>query len=125
MQNGFSLDALNLVTTNAGLRQAVLESLFSDAQAYGWQALRFGNSDKRGWCFKSNLNEHGSKVWLLLREKTTPETQAALVGYINKALAWVNEYGSFELITERLVNRINFQLTVNYHDIIIKVANGD
>ena len=125
MQNGFSIDALNLVTTNEGLKHAVLESLFSDAEAYGWQADRFGNSDKRGWCFKSNLNEHGSKVWLLLREKTTPETEAALVGYINKALAWVNEYGSFELITERLVNRINFQLTVNYHDIIIKVANGD
>jgi len=123
MQNGFSFDALNLITTNLGLRHAVLESLFSDAKAYQWQATRFGNADKRGWCFKSNLAEHGSKVWLLLREKTTPEIEAALIGYINKALEWVNEFGSFELITERLVNRINFQLKVNYHDIEIEIVN--
>ncbi len=125
MQNGFSIDALNLITTDKGLRHAVLESLFSDAQAYDWQALRFGTSDNRGWCFTSNLHEHGSKVWLLLREKTTPENENALIGYINKALAWVNDFGSFELITERLVNRINFQITVNYQDIIIKVDNGN
>jgi len=123
MQNGFSFDALNLITTNLGLRHAVLESLFSDAKAHQWQATRFGNADKRGWCFKSNLAEHGSKVWLLLREKTTPEIEAALIGYINKALEWVNEFGSFELITERLVNRINFQLKVNYHDIEIEIVN--
>lgn len=125
MDSGFSLTALNLVTTVEGLRHAVLESIFSDAKAYDWQAERFGNSDKRGWCFKAQLNEHGSKVWLLLREKTTLETESALINYINKALEWVNEFGHFELITERLVNRINFQLTVHYRDLTIEVASED
>ncbi|BAS67626.1 phage GP46 family protein [Bathymodiolus septemdierum thioautotrophic gill symbiont] len=125
MINGFSLAALNLVTTIDGLRHAVLESIFSDAKAYDWQAERFGNSDHRGWCFESQLNEHGSKIWLLLREKNTPETQATLVGYINKALDWVNEYGRFELITERSLNRINFQLTVHYRNLTIEVESED
>jgi phage gp46-like protein len=125
VNNGFSFESLNLVNTDKGLKHAVLESLFSDAKAYEWQALRFGNADQRGWCFEPHLHEHGSKIWLLLREKTTLETENLLISYINKALEWINEYGNFELITERLINRINFQITVNYRNVLIKVDNGN
>lgn len=121
----FTLEALSLITTPEGLRHAVLESLFSDAKAYAWQAKEFGNDNQRGWWAINELQEHGSKLWLLARQKTTPETEAQLISYIDKALEWVAEFGSFKLTTERLIDRINFQITVEYKDLIIEVQSAN
>ena len=121
----FTLDALNSITTVEGLRHAVLESLFSDAKAYTWQAKDFGSDNQRGWWASDVKDEHGSKLWLLAREKTTAETQAQLVSFINKALEWVDEFGSFELITELSIERINFQVVVKYLDLQIEVSNAN
>lgn len=125
MANTFTIAALNSITTEQGLTHAVLESLFSDEQAYDWQAERFGTTNTRGWCLSNNLNNHGSKLWLLLREKTTAETESLLLSYINKSLSWINDFGSFKVITEILADRINFQITVNYGDVVVKVDNGN
>lgn len=121
----FTLEALNSITTVDGLRHAVLESLFSDAKSHAWQAKRFGSDNQRGWWASDIKDEHGSKLWLLTREKATPETEAKLINFINKALVWViNEFGSFEIITERLIDRINFQVVVKYLDFQIEVSNA-
>ena len=121
----FTLQALNSITTVEGLRHAVLESLFSDAKAYTWQAKDFGSDNQRGWWAVNIAQEHGSKLWLLAREKTTPETKSLLISFINKALEWVDEFGSFELITEQLIERINFRVTVKYLDLTIEVSNAN
>lgn len=121
----FNFEALNSITTVKGLQHAVLESLFSDAKVFKWQAERFGSDDQRGWWGQDVRVEHGSKIWLLAREKTTQATENQLISYINKALDWINEYGSFAVITERLQNRINFKITVNYLNLNIEVSNAN
>lgn len=125
MSEGFSLEALDLVTTDNGLKHAVLESLFSDAKCYPWQGADFGTDDFRGWCFTDELAEHGSKVWLLLREKTTEQTEQLLKRYIETALDWINKYGNFIVIIEREINRINFQININYRGLTLGVSSGN
>lgn len=130
MQNQFSFEAFNKINTENGLKHAVLESILSDARAFEWQAQRFGGNPniktfQRGWCLAQNLNEHGSKIWLLAREKATQETQNLLISYLQKALEWINENGFFEIITEQSGGRINFKITVHYQNLIIEVNDGN
>ncbi len=121
--SGFNIAALSAITTTDGIKHAVLESLFCDTQVYEWQASHFGTENLRGWCYSDELQHHGSKLWLLLREKATTDTEQLLKNYIKTALKWVNEYGDFTIQTELLSDRINFKITVNYRGLSIEVNN--
>lgn len=81
-----------------GLVTAILLSLFTDARATDEELSQFGEEeDPRGWCldFLSQFagDVSGSKLWLLLREKQTPETLARAKSFAQDALAWLIEDG--------------------------------
>lgn len=73
-----------------GLRSAVLISLFTDARA-SEDELPEGESDRRGWWGDalSDGDATGSLIWLLEREKETPEVAARAEAYAREALAWM------------------------------------
>jgi len=73
-----------------GLETAVLLSLFTDRRADDSDV--FDGEDKRGW-WADQLNqdeyEIGSKLWLLDRSKTTPQTLVKAREYCLEALEWM------------------------------------
>jgi phage gp46-like protein len=74
-----------------GLFTAVLHSLYSDAKApEGSDELI---RDKRGWwgdiITPWSEDEYGSRLWLLKREKQTPEVLELARLYAEEALAWL------------------------------------
>ncbi|KIX14248.1 phage GP46 family protein [Dethiosulfatarculus sandiegensis] len=83
-----------------GLFTAVLHSLFSDAEApEGSDELI---RDKRGWWGDLITpwpeDEYGSRLWLLKREKQTPEVLELARLYAEESLAW--------LVADGIVNEI-------------------
>lgn len=86
--------ARGALTTDDGLRTAILISLFTDARAGDDDALPEPGADRRGWwanAFPRNGGEGelGSKLWLLGRAKTTAETLARAQDYAREALGWI------------------------------------
>lgn len=81
---------------DSGLRTAVLLSLFTDARA-GSEELPPGETWRRGyWAdeLAETLNDrHGSKLWLLTREKQTPEVAERAREYCLEALQWLIDDG--------------------------------
>jgi phage gp46-like protein len=77
------------------LQTAVLLSLFTDRRATADELARFGGDDARGWwgdeLAEVDGDEFGSKLWLLSREKTLPETLNRAREYARQALAWMIE----------------------------------
>ncbi len=79
-----------------GLETAVLVSLFTDRRA-SLEQLRPGDdaTDLRGWWGDVQpdvANDRtGSHLWLLQREKQTPETLARAKQYAEQALDWMLE----------------------------------
>jgi phage gp46-like protein len=69
------------------LLTAVLISLFTDAQADPNDTIPDGTDDPRGWW----AGPIGSKLWLRLRSRATPETAALIQHDIEQALAWLIE----------------------------------
>jgi phage gp46-like protein len=122
----FELSALDTINSQNGLQHAVLESLFCDAKCYPWEATRIGTTNQKGYWAKKVRKEHGSKLWLLKREKNLPKTESLLKVYTLNALGWVIESGGkVEITTERLVERINFKVVVYYNDLVVEVANAN
>lgn len=79
--------------TEHGLRSAVAVSLFTDARVTE-EELPLGESDPRGWWGDTFLEESiGSKLWLLAREKMTPDVLARAELFCREALAWMIEDG--------------------------------
>lgn len=78
-----------------GLETAMLLSLFCDARASREELEQFGGDDARGWWADgfSNIegDGYGSKLWLLEREKETPETLRRAKEYAQQALRWLVE----------------------------------
>lgn len=82
---------------DAGLRTAILISLFSDARAPDGADLPEPGADRRGWwgdAFAADgaaPGEHGlgSTLWLLARAKLTPATLAQARRACLDALAWL------------------------------------
>jgi len=80
-----------------GLETAILISLFSDRRAKEDDILPDpGNRDRRGWWgdLVSNGDLIGSKLWLLDREKTTPNVLIRAKQYVQEALQWLIDDGA-------------------------------
>ena len=81
-----------LLATDSSLYTAVLHSLFSDARALEGDPLVAGES-KRGWwgnlLADDSTDRYGSRLWLLRREKQTPEVLLRAREYAQEALAWL------------------------------------
>ncbi|MBI9079201.1 MAG: phage GP46 family protein [Pseudodesulfovibrio sp.] len=108
------LDADRLATAS-DLETAVVISLFTDQLAEHDEELPFGESDRRGWCLDHTLpklpdgtpDRIGSKLWMLKREKLTPETVERYREYVVAALQWLIDEGaatSIEVKAERVGN---------------------
>lgn len=85
------------LTSDPGLETAIIISLFSDRRADERDDLPdLQNLDRRGWwgdltlaTTETGSDRIGSKLWLLERAKTTPETIAKAKIYIEEALQWL------------------------------------
>lgn len=89
------------VAADDGLRTSVQLSLFLDRRA---QADDVGEgADRRGsWMdqFLEQANDKlGSRLWLLAREKETPDTLARAKAYAEESLAWLVEDGIARRVT--------------------------
>lgn len=83
---------------DAGLRTAVLVSLFTDAPAQPGDAIPDGSADRRGWWGDlpaapelqgRAADATGSRLWLLDRALQTDATLALAKAYAEEALAWM------------------------------------
>lgn len=87
-----------------GLETAVILSLFSDRRAQDGDVLPGGPSgwggDRRGWWGDALTPDAplGSRLWLLSREKTLPETAARARTYAQEGLAWLRRAGIAERV---------------------------
>lgn len=83
---------------DGGLSTAIILSLFTDRRAAPDDALPAGASDPRGWWGDlaplAPGYQLGSRLWLLGREKQTPEVLARAQWYAEEALAWLVETGA-------------------------------
>ncbi len=85
------------LATDAGLRTAVVISLFTDRRAEADDELPAGESDPRGW-WGDDLadlpdDRIGSRLWLLARRKILPATLVEARQMVEEALAWLVEDG--------------------------------
>ena len=93
------LGAAGDLDKDAGLRTAVIISLFSDRTAGVDDPLPDPrDSDRRGWWGDLNLDGAapdpiGSRLWLLSRAKSTEETRRRAEIYVREALAWMRADG--------------------------------
>ncbi len=91
----YALAALGLAEDD-GLETAVILSLFTDRRAEDDDALP-SVDDRRGWwadAFPSVPGDLvGSRLWLLHREKQTPQTLTRAREYAEEALAWLVDDG--------------------------------
>ena len=89
---------------DAGLRTAVLISLFTDALARPDDEIPDGTDDRRGWWGNLPLagepaDPIGSRLWLLARAKRTEETRRRAQTYAQDALAWMVTDGVAAAVT--------------------------
>lgn len=75
-----------------GIETAILVSLFTDKRVRV-DELPINETDRAGWWGDMFPDEEGdeigSKLWLLAREKQTPETLIRYQEYANEALQWL------------------------------------
>jgi phage gp46-like protein len=96
------------VVLDAGLRTAILISLFTDARAPADAPLPEESADRRGWWgddFPANearRGQTGSLLWLLARSKITSATINRAREYATAALAW--------LLADGIASRLDVQV---------------
>lgn len=87
-----ALDGPDL-TTDTGLRTAVIVSLFADARARDDDSIPDGSDDRRGWWADAfadiSGDAFGSRMWLLGREKQIDATLVRAQEYAEDALQWL------------------------------------
>lgn len=96
------------LTTDPGLRTAVILSIMTDATAHADDELPV-DGDRRGWWGDITLagerpgDRFGSRLWLLARAKATEETRRRAQLMCREALAWMIEdriAASVDVLTE-------------------------
>lgn len=96
------------VVLDAGLRTAILISLFTDARAPDAAPLPEESADRRGWwgddfpASAARRGDTGSLLWLLARSKITQATLNRAREYVIAALQW--------LLTDGIASRINVEV---------------
>ena len=90
-----------------GLETALILSLFNDARCSVEELQRFGGEDRRGWWANTlaeiDDDEWGSKLWLLSREKQTPQTLLRAREYAQDALQWMVDDGIADAVNVEAV----------------------
>ncbi len=85
------------LTSDQGLRTAVLISLFTDRRAEVDDQLPDGSNDRRGYWGDSypdiDGDKIGSRLWLLSREKQTTDVLIRAREYCQEALQWLIDDG--------------------------------
>lgn len=80
--------------TDETLETAVLLSLYTDRRALASDELPDGSTDRRGWwCDAYSDQPHGSRLWLLSREKETDDVLRRAREYASEALTWITSAG--------------------------------
>ncbi|UXF57501.1 baseplate protein [Chromohalobacter phage YPCBV-1] len=98
------------LATDEGLETAVVLSLFTDRRAEPADALPDGTTDRRGyWADAYNDRPHGSRLWLLHREKELDAVLRRAREYAEEALAWLVED---EVASEVVVEATNLRREV-------------
>jgi len=116
-----ALDGLNLAT-DAGLRTAVILSLFTDRRAEAYDVLPDASGDRRGWWADAYADDRiGSRLWLLAREKQQPQVLARAREYAEQALRWMVDDG---LATRVSVTAETVRTGVLGLRIVITLADG-
>lgn len=87
------------LTSDEGMRTAVLMSLFLDARAEPEDTLPDNSGDRRGWLgdelAENDGDRIGSRLWLVLnRGKLTPDIVRQVEQYSAQALQWLVEDGA-------------------------------
>lgn len=80
--------------TGSDLETAIMVSLFTDRTADPDDVIPDGANDPRGWW--GDLGQAypvGSKIWLRMRDKLTPQTVALVKDDIVRALQWLLDDG--------------------------------
>lgn len=95
------------LATDEGLETAVILSLFTDRRAEPDDPLPDGTNDRRGyWADAYNDRPHGSRLWLLRREKERGAVLRRAKTYAEEALAWLVED---EVASEVVVEATNLR----------------
>jgi len=118
-----SLDAFDL-QGDAGLKTAVILSLFTDASAHADDVLPAGITDRRGfWADAYSAGDvFGSRLWLLNREKQVSKVLNRAREYTDEALAWLVADGIAKSVS---VNASWLRQGVMVIEITINKPDGD
>jgi phage gp46-like protein len=107
------------LVTDEGLQTAMVLSLLTDRAAESGDVIPDDETDRRGWWADELANvagdKIGSRLWLLKREKDTPDVIARAEAYVREALAWMLEDGVAEQIDVEVesVTRLAMAITVH------------
>ena len=97
-QGDLALSAGDLALDD-GLNTAILISLFTDRRAEAHDELPDPGESRRGWWgdgLGNDKDQIGSRLWLLVRRKQTPETRRLFEDFTREALAWLVRDGLAE-----------------------------
>lgn len=106
------------LATDEGLTTAVILSLYTDRRALEADRLPDGTTDRRGyWADAYNDRPHGSRLWLLHREKEQDTVLRRAKEYAEEALAWLveDEVASQVVVDAIHLRRGVLQLLVQIH----------
>lgn len=122
-------DASGELAQKDDLQSAVVISLFTWRRAEPDDELPARDGDRKGWWGDSFAEVEGdrigSRLWLLAREKITPETIARAKAYIEEALAWLVADGVASRVEVRVERLLERDLTTVGASIrIVRVAGG-
>jgi len=99
-----------------GLNTAILVSLCSDRRAEPHDELPAPGESRRGWWgdgLSDDNDRIGSRLWLLVRRKQTPETRQLFEDFTREALAWLITDGLAEKVEVEAAWTALGRLTVN------------
>lgn len=97
--NYFSLSALtSSMTTQDGLKHAVLQSLLNHSASTKNDRARMNNNERGGVWSEQYTPSVGSRDWTLAREKNTAQTASRAKRFYEDALVWLVDAGHVQSI---------------------------
>lgn len=106
------------LASDAGLRTAVLLSLFTDRRAEEDDALPAGDDDRRGWWADEfaavDGDLFGSRLWLLDRSARRSDVVLRAEEFVREALAWMLE--------DRVVEEIGVEVETTANGLVFAVT---
>ena len=106
------------LASDAGLRTAVLLSLFLDRRAEDEDALPGEDDDRRGWWAdefaETDGDRIGSRLWLIDRAKRAGDVPARATELVREALAW--------LIEDRVASSIDVDISATGPALILVIT---